>query len=364
MEIVPATVAFQRGTAATATANNKTLFEGVPGWEMDTGKFKIGDGVTSWNGLPYHFFWTTWTRVEGKPTTLAGYGLTVNNDDWSGADLAMANGGTGASSASAARANLGLVIDADVQAYHANLAALSGLTLIADRLPYASGAGTLALATFTSQGRSLLGQSKLTVSDDTPFGTGSNVYTSGTNTFSLGTTGTGFFLFYQNSTLALTIDTSRNTRPGADNTYNLGTAALRWKEVFSATGVIATSDERAKQDIGAVPSEWLDAWGDVEWCRFRFNDAVAVKGAAARWHVGLIAQRVRDAFVARGLDPFALGLLCYDAWETEQAPQDDGGVLPLVEAGDRYSLRYDECLAMEAAWARRELALLRATLAK
>lgn len=39
---------------------------------------------------------------------------------------------------------------------HANLTAFSGLSLVADRLPYANGAGTLALATFTAAGRALL----------------------------------------------------------------------------------------------------------------------------------------------------------------------------------------------------------------
>jgi len=159
-------------------------------------------------------------------------------------------------------------------------------------------------------------------------------------------------------------------RPKTDDNISLGTPSLRWKEIYAGTGTISTSDEREKQQIQPVPDEWLDAWADVNWVIYKWNGAVEEKGLDARWHVGLIAQRIRDAFAARGLDAFEIGLLCYDEWDeqaeiSEPLYDADGNevgrtiIRPHRPAGNRFGVRYEEALALEAAWQRREIAKLR-----
>jgi hypothetical protein len=133
--------------------------------------------------------------------------------------------------------------------------------------------------------------------------------------------------------------------PAGDNTRQLGNATLRWKQLVAGTATISTSDELLKQQISDIPDAWLDAWSEVNFIRYKFNDAVAEKGADnARWHVGVIAQRIEEAFIRHGADAFDVGILCYDSWV------DANGITQ-----GRYSIRADECQFLEMALTRREL---------
>ena len=93
--------------------------------------------------------------------------------------------------------------------------------------------------------------------------------------------------------------------------------------------------------------------------QYRFSGALDRKGEGARLHTGTVAQRVEASFRARGLDASRYGLFCYDVWEDEYDEDEKGVRHRTKEAGDRYSLRYEEALAMEAAYMRRENARLK-----
>ena len=191
--------------------------------------------------------------------------------------------------------------------------------------------------------------------------------------------------FGVNSASKLRLDPGGTLRPTTDNTNSLGLATHRWSVVYAGTGTINTSDAREKTAPLPIDDTVLDAWGDVQLITFQWLESIRVKGEdIARWHFGVIAQQVRDAFIARGLDGTRYGLLCYDEWEDEFEPimaerevttveyrvneetgiaeeypithteeYDTGEKRLVMAAGNRWGIRADQCLFLEAAYQRR-----------
>lgn len=136
---------------------------------------------------------------------------------------------------------------------------------------------------------------------------------------------------------------SSSVRPFADNLISNGTATNRWTSIYATNGTIQTSDAREKQDIAELDSAEKRVAVKLKALirKFRFKDAVRLKGDSARIHIGVIAQDVVEAFNSEGLDAMKYGIICYDEWNEEL---DEAGEI-IQNKGDRFGVRYDELLA-------------------
>ena len=113
------------------------------------------------------------------------------------------------------------------------------------------------------------------------------------------------------------LNSVRDIHPNGNNFTSLGLPEYKFTQLYASNGTINTSDERVKQQIQSIPDEVLNAWGEINFYEFKFNEAVEKKGETARIHTGLIAQRIKEVFEKHGIDPFKYGLLCYDKWEKD-----------------------------------------------
>ena len=101
-----------------------------------------------------------------------------------------------------------------------------------------------------------------------------------------------------------------------DNQHAAGWSNRRLTVVYAVSGSINTSDENEKQDIESLSETEtrvaVACKGLIK--KYRWKDSVAKKGDDARIHVGIIAQELKSAFEAEGLDATKYGMFCSDTW--------------------------------------------------
>ena len=161
-------------TGAITAQRNVVLLQSTPKLYVvknsTTGGFAVTFKVSGQTGVSIPNGATVFVYVDGtdvrsitgsiatqSANSVAITGGTITGVSITGiTDLAIADGGTGASDAATARSNLGLAIGTNVQAYDATLQSLSSLGTAADRYAYTTGVDTWAEGTITSAGRAIL----------------------------------------------------------------------------------------------------------------------------------------------------------------------------------------------------------------
>ena len=141
-------------TGTVANARLDQQLQDVAGLAVTDGNFIVGDGL---NFVAESGATARTSLGLGSIATQDANNVSITGGSVSGiTDLAVADGGTGASTASAARSNLGVAIGTDVQAYDAGLTSIAGLTTAADKIIYTTASDTYAVTDFTAFGRSLV----------------------------------------------------------------------------------------------------------------------------------------------------------------------------------------------------------------
>jgi len=157
--------------------------------------------------------------------------------------------------------------------------------------------------------------------------------------------------------------------PLTDNAYQLGTATQRWASIWAANGTIQTSDARAKENItdASLGLDFIKAlrpvsytWkvGSNEVVRQVFRDAegnecdpndegalpaeiICVDKPGKRTHWGLIAQEVKAAADAAGVDFGGWVLTDTNDPDSQQALRYDQFIAPLIKAIQELSERVE-----------------------
>lgn len=138
------------GSSATQDASAVNITGGSIVGITDLALADGGTGASTPSGARANLALGTLSTQDASAVSITGGVITGITD------LTIADGGTGSSTASGARTNFGLVIGTDVQAHGANLDAISGATTAANKLIYWTGSGTASTTDLSPFGRTLI----------------------------------------------------------------------------------------------------------------------------------------------------------------------------------------------------------------
>lgn len=125
---------------------------------------------------------------------------------------------------------------------------------------------------------------------------------------------------------ATTITSYGHIVPWFDNTYDLGSAAYKWRNIYGQSGTINTSDRSEKFDVQPLADVYSIIFDSLIPVTFKY-----VENTSDRTHIGLVAQDVKDAVLAVGLTTKEFAGYC--EWEKDDKSLGCG-------------LRYSEFVAM------------------
>jgi len=156
--------------------------------------------------------------------------------------------------------------------------------------------------------------------------------------------GTGHITFYTNSTGRVRINYGGGFLPVTDNSMPLGGSSQRWTAVYAVNGTIQTSDAREKTDISTATlgSDFIKQLRPVSY-KWNVGENIVTKDEdgetdvvtprpGERTHWGFIAQEVKQAVDAAGVDFGGWILTDKDDPDSTQGLRYDQFIAPLTKA--------------------------------
>lgn len=119
-----------------------------------------------------------------------------------------------------------------------------------------------------------------------------------------------YYFTISGTSAASTITSYGHIVPWFDNTYDLGSAAYKWRNIYGQAGVVNTSDRNEKFDILPMAEVYGQIFDRLIPVTFKYVD-----NSNERTHIGLVAQDVKDAILDVGLTTKEFAGYC--EWKNE-----------------------------------------------